>query len=228
MPYIDFQNLVTDLVRDSESRVTPAQRDSAIDLAVQRYSSDRPRTKKVDVAAAGGNVLAVPAGWDADFSALVSIESPIGRYPAEYLERERVHVYTKPDGTQELHFDDALPVAQVRVEFTIKQTLVNGGADTVPLADREAVCKWAAGQLCDELAAFYSNTQDATIQADVVQYQSKAGERRRQAADFRKQYLNAMGLDDKKATAAGIVVTLNDTDSLGGPHIFHGRRRLLR
>lgn len=227
MPYADFQTLVTDLVRDTESRISNAQRDSAIDLAVQRYSVDRPATKKVDVAAAGGNVLAVPAGWDPDFSSLISVESPIGSYPAEYIDRERIHVYKRPDGIQELHFDDALPVAQVRIEFTVKQSLVNGGADTIPLADREAVCKWAAAQLCDELAALYSNSQDPTIQADAVQYQDKASARRRQADAFRKQYLDAMGLDDKKTAPSGVVVQLNDNDSLGGPRIFHGRRRFL-
>jgi hypothetical protein len=227
MPYADFQTLVTNLVRDSEGRITDQQRDNAIDLAVQRYSTDRPQSQKVDVAAAGGNVLAMPVGWDANFSVLLSVESPIGMYPPEYLEPERIHVYKRPDGVQELHFDDALPVGQVRVEFTVKQALVNAGADTIPLEDREAVCKWAAASLCDQLAALYSNSQDSTIQADTVQYQDKASARRRQADAFRKQYLDAMGIDDKKAAAAGVNVTLNDTDSLGGPRIFHGRRRLV-
>lgn len=228
MAYLDFQTLVDNLVRDDEARISVGQRDGAIDLAAIRYSTDRPQTKVVDVAAAGGHALALPAGWEAGFSELLAIEYPIGDNPQSYLERENYRLYTKPDGVQEIRFDDALPVANVRCVFTIKQALVSAApaADTVPIADREAVCKYAASILCDQLAALYSNTSDSTIQADAVQYQSKARERRNQASAYRKQYLDHLGIDEKNSTPASASVAVQLKSSDGGARLYHGRRRL--
>lgn len=228
MPYADFQTLVTAFLRDDEARISVADRDSAIDRAVIRYSTDRPQMKVVDVVAAGGNVLALPNTWEVNFSELISVEYPIDQHPASYLERDRYRLYRKTDGTDELRFDDALPVGTVRLAFTIKHQLVagGGGQDTIPVIDRDAVCKWAAADLNDQLASLYSNSQDSTIQADGVQYQNKARERRTQAATYRKQYLDYFGVDDKKSQASGVVVEVPLRDTLGGQRIFHGRRRL--
>ncbi len=228
MPYADFQTIVTDLLRDDEARVSNPQRDAAIDRAVIRYSTDRPQTKVVDVLAAGGNALALPNTWEADFSELISVEYPIGENPPSYIERDTYRLYRKTDGTQEIRFDNALPNANVRIAFSIKQVVVAGGQpqDTVPIADREAVCKLAAADLCDQLAALYSNSQDSTIAADAVQYQNKAAQRRAQASSYRKQYLDFLGIDEKKSQAAGISVAVPLRDSLGGQRLFHGRRTI--
>lgn len=227
MAYADFQTLVDNLVRDDEAKVSVAQRDGAIDLAVVRYSTDRPQMKVVDVAAAGGNALALPGTWEAGFSQLMAVEYPIGDNPPSWLDRETYRLYTKTDGTQEIRFDDALPVAQMRLSFTIKQALVAApAADTVPIADREAVCAYAASLLCHQLAALYSNTQDSTIQADAVRYDSKARERRSQAAAYRKQYLDHLGVDEKNSTPASASATVQLKSSDGGARLYHGRRRL--
>jgi hypothetical protein len=228
MAYLDFQTLVTDLVRDDEARISVDQRNAAIDRAAIRYSTDRPQTKVVDVAAAGGNALQLPASWEAGFSALISIEYPIGMNPPSWLDRDIYRLYDKTDGTQEIRFDRALPNANVRLCFSIKQSLTSGapGTDTIPIADRMAVCQWAAADLCDQLAALYSNTQDSTIQADAVQYQSKASQRRSQATAYRKQYLDFFGIDEKQNEAAGVAVAIPLYDSVGGQRIFHGRRTI--
>jgi hypothetical protein len=228
MAYADFQTQVTDLLRDNETKITNVQRDAAIDSAVIRYSSDRPYSKVVDAMPAA-NVLALPVSWEVGFSDLISIEYPIGSNPPIYLESEIYRLYSKPDGTQEIRFDNSMPAANVRLTFTVKHSVIAGGqpADTVPIADREAVCKYAASLLCDQLAALYSNTQDSTIQADAVQYQSKASQRRSQAKTYRQQYLDYMGVDEKNATPAGVSVAIQLKDSFGGQRIFHGRNRRL-
>jgi hypothetical protein len=223
MPYQDFRDLTTAFVRDDESRFVQSDIDSAIDSAVRRYSTDKPALKVVDVVAAGGFALAVPAGWQYDFSELLAVEYPIGSNPPSFLERETFRLYDKTDGTREIRFDNQLPNATVRISFTQMQQLVNGGADTVPIVDREAVCKWAAASLCDQLAALYSNTQDSTISADAVQYTSKASQRRSQAQGYRKQYNDYFGIDDKKAQPAAASATVQLRSSTGAQRIFHGR-----
>lgn len=228
MPYADFQTLVTKLVRDDAGVVAAVDRDGAIDLAAVRYSTDRPQLKVEDVAAAGGNALALPPAWEVDFSELIAIEYPIGENPPTYLERESFRLYLKPDGTQELRFDDALPNAAVRVAYTVKQVLTAGaqGTDTIPLTDREAVCKYAASLLCDQLAANYSNSTGSTIQADAVNYQTKASEYRKQASGYRAQYLAHLGIDEKKSNPAAVSAQVSLRDSVGGQRFFHGRSRL--
>jgi hypothetical protein len=155
------------------------------------------------------------------------IEYPIGQNPPEFFSPERYRLYLKPDGTQEIRFDDGLPAAAVRLSFTVKHALAAGQApqDTVPIVDREAVCKYAAASLCDQLAALYSNTADSTIQADGVDYKNKASERRRQASTYRKQYFDHLGIDDKSSVPASASATVELKDSVGGPRIFHGRAK---
>lgn len=225
MPYQDFRDITTALVRDDEARLVQGDFDSAIDAAVLRYSTDKPQLKVVDVAAAGGNALALPASWQYDFSELLQIEHPIGTTPPTILEAESYFLYNKPDGTREIRVVNAFAAAaQVRLSFTIMQALTLAPAlDTIPVIDREAVCKWASARLCDELAALYSNTQDSTISADAVSYQSKASQRRNQATAYRKQYLDYFGIDDKKAQPAASSAAVQLRTSTGGARIFHGR-----
>jgi hypothetical protein len=225
MPYADFQLLVTNLVRDDGAVIDQAARDNAIDIAALRYSTDRPQLKVADVAAAGGHTLALPVGWEPLFSELIAAEYPIGANPPSYIERESFRLYLKTDGTYEIRFDNSLPVGNVRLTFTIKQSLTAGapGTDTVPIVDREAVCKYAASLLCDQLAAQYSNRTSSSIQADAVSYQTQAADYRRQASGYRAQYLAHLGIDEKKSNPASASATVSLKDSLGNERFFHSR-----
>jgi hypothetical protein len=194
MAILDFQTLVTDLVRDDEARSRPAarQRDRSRSCALQRRSpaheGGRRRGRR-------RHALALPGTWEYDFSELISIEYPIDQNPPVYLERDTYRLYRKTDGTQEIRFDDALPNANVRLAFTDQACRRGRRHAAGHRADRrsQAVCKLAAADLCDQLAALYSNTQDSTIQADAVQYQNKASQRRSQASAYRKQLPRSPG-----------------------------------
>ncbi len=45
------------------------------------------------------------------------------------------------------------------------------------------------------------------------------------AREYRKQFLAALGIDEKTAAPAGAVVQLSTTDSRGRSRMFHGRVR---
>lgn len=221
MALSDFQTLVADLVRDDAGKISIAQRDLAISVAVARYSKDRPRDKVQDITAAGGNLLALPAAWETDFSDLDSLEYPVGKFPASYITPQAWSLYNAPAGLS-IMVSYSLPVnATVRATFSIAHQ-VNAGADTVPLGDREAVCCLAAASLCDQLASLYSGDTDSTIQADSVNHQSKAGEFSSRARALRKRYFDELGIDPKKNVAAGVVVDLDLASSLGGDRLTHG------
>lgn len=220
MALADYQTLVTQLVRDDSGKIAAADRDGAIELARLRYSVDRPQTKVEDVLAAGGNLLDLPAGWQADFSALKSLEYPIGDVPPTTIPGDEVAIYTTPTGIK-LMLEAALPAAvSVRAAYTIKQQLDAGG-DTIPVQDREAVAAYAAALLLDQLAAYFTGESASTMQADTVDHATKGQEFAARARALRQRYFDHLGVDTRRNAAAGATAQLPRRDSLGWPRLTH-------
>lgn len=217
----DFRQLTTDLVRDDAQKIVATERDRAIDLAVQRYSKDRERPKVEDVTPTDTNTLPLPAGWQLDFSELRSLEYPIGRVPPSHLDQSRFAMYRSPTGLV-IKVLDAVKVAAltVRASYTVVHQ-VDSNNDTIPVAEREPVACWAAAILCEQLAALYSGNTDSSIQAQVVQSQTKSQEYAARARSLRKRYLDELGIDDKRNVAAGVAVTMPELDSRGQPRMTH-------
>jgi hypothetical protein len=218
MALADYQALVTSLVRDDTGKVTTTDRDRAIALAVTRYDRDRPRPKVEDMTiAAGGQLIALPAGWQDDVSSLVSLEYPVGRVPPAAL---GWRFYREPAALK-LMLAVSLPAGAVlRATYTIAHVL-DGASDTIPVADREAVASWAAALLLDQLASLFAGDSDSSIGADAVEHRSKAQEYASRARTLRARYFDALGIDPKKTVAAGVEVNLTLPDS-------RGRDRLLK
>jgi len=205
MALTDYQTLVTDLVRDDAEKISIEQRDHAIVSAVLRYSKDRPLPKVEDITSTGGNLLDLPAAWQPDYSALDSLEYPVGNFPTSFISPQCWSLYATPTGLS-IMVSYALPVgAPVRATFSVEHQ-VNGTTDTIPSGDREPVCCLAAANLCDQLASLYSGDSDSTISADSVNHQSKAAEFAARARALRKRYFDELGIEPKKNVAAGVVV----------------------
>jgi hypothetical protein len=221
---VDYQTLVTELVRDDAAKIAVAERDRAINAAVLRYSSDKPQTKVQDVTPESSQVLPLPAAWEAGFSVLLELEHPIGEIPPTFLKQDRYGLYQEPAATK-IKLIDGVTVAanSVRANFTIKH-VVDAVADTIPLQHREPVACWAAALLCDQLASFYSSGVDSTIQADSVEQRSKAQEYASRARTYRKRYQDELGIEDKHAAPAGVVVNLDQNDSQGQDRLTHPAR----
>lgn len=223
MPLADYQSLVTALTRDDTGKITAADRDAAIQEAVKRYGKDRPRLKKQDLSADAPNILSLPSGWEANFSAVRSIEYPVGNVPPTFLDQDRYAIYNDTAADKLLLLDAVNVGATLRVEYTSAHVL-NGATDTIPPDDREAVCCWAAALLLDQLAAHFAGATDSTIQADAVEHGSKPREYAARAAALRKRYILELGLEDRRAAPAGVSVDLDQLDSLGQDRITHPRR----
>lgn len=228
MQLADLQKLVIDLVRDDTDRFAAPGVDTALGRALTRYSADRPRPVVADLTvAAGGHLVDLPEDWEDGFSGLTGVEHPVGEVPPRRLAADAFGLYRLPSGIKILLIDALAPGATVRVGYTLRHVL---DSDTNTIADEhaEAVAKWAAALLCDQLAAFYANETDSTIQADSVRQQTKAQAYRASARDYRKAYSDQVGVADRASVPAGAVVTLKSTDSLGGPRLFHPPGRRLR
>lgn len=222
MPLIDFQSIVQDLVRDDASRITIAQRDTAIANAIARYSKDRPRTKVEDVVATGASLLSLPVAWDDEFSVVNAIEYPVGQVPPSYLANNNWQIYQSPTGKAILTSSALSNGATYRVAFSIQHVLDDGN-DTVPRGDREPVCCLAAASLLDQLAAETAGSSDSTIKADAIDYQSASSQYAARAKALRKRYTDELGIDDKKNVSAGMVVSFERGNSLGRQRLTHGR-----
>jgi hypothetical protein len=214
-----FQSLIDNLVRDQSSDLSEADRDQARGLAVARYSTDRPRPAIEAVTAAGAIHLALPDGWDAEFSRLSGVEVPdsispvpVGSALEQTLSGWKIRIEQAFSAGTVLH-----------VRYTIPH-VVDESEDTIPLKDRAAVAKWAGALLLDQLATYYAGDRDSVIDADTVNWQSKSRDFASRATDLRKQYYEHLGIDTKRAVPAGAVVNLDRMDSRGNDRLIHSRR----
>jgi len=220
----DYQTLVDNLVRDDSGKIVTADRDEAIARAASRYSKDRPQTKVEDVVTTGDNTLPLPTAWEAGFSAIISLEYPVGDVPPSIIEPASYSLYDSPSG-QVIMIKTAVGTGKtVRAAFTIAHVV--GASDTTPEGDREAIAAWAAALLGGQLASIYSGDSDSTIQADSVDHGGKARDFAIRASSLRKRYFDELGIDPKRNVAAGVVVDLDMRDSRGNDRLTHpGRYR---
>lgn len=219
MQLADFQALTDRLVRAPANKVTTADRDQAVSLAITRYSADRPHGTTEDVLATGSNLLALPLHWEAD-SALTGIEYPPGEWPPAMWSAGDFGLLKTPAGDK-IGLRSALNAGEVvRVHFSVAHT-VDAISSTIPPAHLEAVCSWAAAILCDQIAGTYASNSAPTIQADSADTSNPAREWRGRATGFRARYAAQLGVQgitgsstDKPVTsAAGTVVEFDLADS---------------
>lgn len=219
MPLAAYQDLIVDLIRDRSDVITPTQRDQALAIAVARYSDHRPRELVVDITSAGGARLNLPVDWQAGRSRALRIEYPIGSQPITYIEPGDFRLYQAVSGSQIALERMRLSAGeQVRLTYTRGHTL-DGSTDTIPDADMHAVASLAASVLCGQLARYYAQESESSINADVVDRKTKAETYRSFERDLRVQFERHLGIDTSKAVAAGVVVA---------PSQPHERTRLLR
>jgi hypothetical protein len=218
----DYQTLVNRLVRADADDITAEDIDAAIELAVVRYSQDRPRTVVSEVTFSGSLLVELPDAWDDNFSELLGVgpasevigTQNIPAILADTVNGRRIQLY------RSLAIGSALLVSHTR------RHAVTDLEDTVPLGDREAAANYAASNLFEQLAALHSGATDATIQADSVDHNSKARDYAARARVARTKYVQHLGLSEQRTQMASAVVNLNTTDSRGRDRLFkRGRYR---
>lgn len=196
-------DLVIARVKDDAEKLTnPADYNNAITAALARYSKGKPRVLVRDLPGTDSHDLALPVEWSADFSAVRSLEYPIGNVPADILQTDCWALYQSPTSTV-IRLTDLAPVAteSIRCTFSVLHTEA-----TLPATDIEPVADIAAAICLLQLAAAYGNSMDSTLQADSVDHQSKTDQYRRLATELRRKGLAALGLDDEDAAPAASVV----------------------
>lgn len=221
----DIASIATGLVQDDSARLDAATIDLAIDLAVARYSKDRPRVIVEDVASTGTAILNLPTEWVDEASAIASIEYPMGDVPPALIDSDRYTVYQSPAGYN-LMLIYPPPVGEtMRLTYTLPHVLTDL-VDTIPPRDREPVACWAAAHLLEQLASFHAGDTDSTIGADRVDHRAGAESYAARARAARKRYFDELGLKPQRSVAAGAVVDLDLPDSRGNDRLL--KRRAFR
>ncbi|GAB3451578.1 hypothetical protein [Insolitispirillum peregrinum] len=221
MARADHLALIAGMSRIDGSSLDEADREAALDIAVVRYSKDRPRALVADLVSPGGVFLPLPAGWVVGMSSMISVETPIDMDPPVI---SAASVEEVPAGWR---LRLAVPMAtgeMIRLRWTVPH-VVDDTTDTLPVADREAVAAYAAAHLLEAMAAARSADCDSSIGAANVGWQSAASEYAKRAKDLRGRYFVALGLDSDRVVPAGTVVSVTRPDSLGAGRLTHGRRR---
>lgn len=186
--------------------------DEAINRALVRYSTDRPRNIMADVSGDDGPYYpltgeeAVISGWLPGISNIESIE-----YPAEDVSPTYAPTYLDPTFGWKVY--TAGDIAYVRflgtkpavgAKFRLTYTGLHAhtdALDTIPLTDIEAVCDLAASYACLMLATKASGNQDSIISADSTNYRDAQLRYSQMAKLWEDQYKTA--LDQGSAAGGG-------------------------
>lgn len=207
----DYQILTDVLVADASGRITPEMRDAAVNLALLRYSADRPRVKLYEIIHDGGLFVGLPEEWTDGISRVLAVEYPAGRIPPERIAAETVKTLS---GDKILLKSSVPGGAGMILTCTVPHVLAQE-EDTIPAVDREAVSNWAAALLLDSLSSSYAGDLSSTIAADSVEHGAKGTNYAARAAACRKFYRDHMGLDDKRNAAAGTTVVVRRNGTSG-------------
>ena len=211
----DYIAAIDSLVKGDELPLGEPEKQLAIDAAFKEHSRNRPRIVPEDEAGNGGFDYAVTllASWSEGFSSIKKIEYPVDDTVTDdtTLQDSAWRIYAKPSG-KVIRFLQDTPAAteHFRVTYTALHE-ANASECSVPDADEQAVQMLAASYFCKMLAAYFSATNDSTIQADSVNHKSKASEYAARAKMYREGYFNHLGQEENKLLPASLT---RDQDAL--------------
>jgi len=186
-------------------KLPSGDRDALLQQAILQYSKDRPRELATDVSGNGTSFIALPSAgsdaFDEAFSVIHSIEFPLGSIPPNFVLEEDWQLYRTPSALQ-IMLLALTPTATdtLRLAWTARH---KSDGSTVPDYDFEAVCDLAAAFCYDALAGLYTQTGDATIMADSVNYRTKNQEFQSLAKQARQRYYGHLGIDPTAPAQTG-------------------------
>ena len=209
-------------LQDNAEFLQPDDRTVFLERAVLLYSKDRPLLKVHELTGdASAFDFAIPDDWVEDFS---FIKGRI-EYPADDTIQSRPYVddndweYIRKlvgsTTTTFIRFLTFIPAnsKKARFEYTLPHTLTDATV-TVKDGDSEAIIFLAASMCFWALAARFAQTSDPTIEADVIDHQSKADIYRELAEEKARMYNSFMGLgaESKNSAAATAGISVRDFD----------------
>lgn len=226
MPIADYRARVKTLLKDSRPVLTDAELDGFLADAIRQYDRDVPRWTVVLVNNVDPQQIRypMPAGWinhTSQLHPLHAIENPIDKAPPDYMTADD-HFVVQQVGMDafELVFVAGPPIGNFRVTFSIPH-VVDGVTDTVRTGHFDAVAYLAASYACRAMAGYYADTQDPTIDADVVDYRGKSREWTSLANELETLYHHRIQGDPDRVSAASVTQHMRKKLTWGAERIWH-------
>lgn len=221
----DYLAAIDSLVKGDELPLGETDKQLAIDAALKEYSRQRPRIVPEDEAGSGAIDYAVTllASWSEGFSVIRKIEYPVDDDSPDdtTLQDAAWKLYEKPAG-KVIRFLEDTPAATetFRVTYTALHE-ANASACSVPDADEQAVQMLAASYFCKMLSAYFSATNDTTVQADSVDHKSRAAEYAARAKMYRESFFSHLGQEENKLMPASVTRDQDLQPSWRGDKLTH-------
>jgi hypothetical protein len=222
--------------------VTGTTLQAAVDMAVSKFSLDRPRVVVEDETTLTSPYVpivgtgAVLASWVDGFSTIRRLEFPAGvvgpNHTPTYLEEGDDFEVGYRDATKTyLRLKTVVPTASevLRVTYTAPHTHTDA-SNTISSMDLEALYDLAAHFGCVQLATRAAASSDPLIQADSVNHRDSQLRFKQQADVWMDSYKDRMGIEadgeGKRGVAgASVVADWDERGQHGYPFLTHWHRR---
>ena len=237
--YQDYLDEIASRLQDTANKLHEVpDRQNALARAVYKYSRDKPQFVNARVAGNGTQeyLLSSALGglWVYGYTFIEEIEYPVGNRPRTILARdewEEVDDGTAQDGSNRLlSFPGLTPTSSqyFKVKLGIQMNLPEIGEQNFPNTEENFtnITALAASMCCRRMAAFYANTSESSMSADVVNYGGQTGKYLQMAAQFLEEYnMNVFGQPDAPSGVrpAFVDVDLDFPASDEGDYLFHSR-----
>lgn len=181
--------------------------DNAVTAAIAEYSRYFPQIRGEDYDGDGSTyTFTLPSAFQ-ETSRIVAIEYPQGEQDPDWLDSYYYGIYLDlEDGAvvRKLRLTETPADGNtVRMFYTCPHTITDS-ASTVPDSDLEPFCQLAAYNLASMIASFYGFQSKSTLEANLINYRSKADQWRSIANHFLVSFklLKGMGPKDIVPAAA--------------------------
>jgi hypothetical protein len=243
----DYQGYLDEMgsmIQDAEGKLTADDLDAILQKAVTDWGKDEPLKLRKKIQGNGTNsyILAtiLPSLWQWGHSDILSIEYPYGDNPKTLLKQDEYEIYddgSAQDGSNIIiRFTNNTPQAgkYFVVEFSVQPILTDLGAPNFPNTrlNFSKITTLASAYACQRLATAYAQSIDASISADVVNYNDKSSKYTTLAKEYFKIYNRLVfgeesPITDVKAAMSQkeiVPVSKSGDSNSSSAFLFHGKR----
>ncbi|MBE3141481.1 MAG: hypothetical protein IMZ53_12975 [Thermoplasmata archaeon] len=241
--YQDFSDELASLINDDAAKLTSADLKLILQKAATDWGKDEPLyvSKKITGNGTAYYTLAtILSGlWKYGYSKFRAIEYPYNENPPEFLTQDAYRLYddgTAQDGSnlKMMMVNDVPSVTDYFIAHFSIEPLLNESSINFPDTNENfsKVTTLAAAYACQRLATAYAQSTDASISADVVNYNDKSSKYMSLAKQYFSIYNKLVFGEEspvsvvKAAMSQKEVTPVSKTgDSGSSPtFLFHGRR----
>lgn len=187
MSLVNFNQKVQRIIQDEAAILNKADIDNFIIEALGYYSKSCPLLKYSDIIGNDGCEYILPKALDLKFSMLKSIEYPVGKRIAEYVDPGDYMVYKNNIGTM-LRFLTIRPELGKHIKLKYTTVYKETEIELIPCEDIDAFCSLAASLCCGALARYYSQTVPTPQEVSVVDFPAKTAEYTERAKELLGAY----------------------------------------